>query len=177
MNVMIDLETMATTPDALILTLGAAAFDYTGEVKATIYRRCVVLDQQSRGRAVDMKTVLWWAKQPEEVREEACGTHGVRTYLPSVLVALTEFCGDYGVERAWSNGAGFDIPILEHAYRQNGQEFPIPFRNHRCFRTVKNLFHVEPPERVGDAHNALADAMHQCAHLHAIHKATGVEYR
>ena len=74
MDIMLDLETLATSPDSVILTFGAIKFnpfDPEQEMDDGIYFRINVDEQITLGRNVDEGTVAWWGTQSEEVREEA----------------------------------------------------------------------------------------------------------
>ena len=93
MDVMLDIETLATPPDSVILTLGAVRFDpkdADGDIKGSFYKRLDVDEQLKMGRRVDEETVAWWGKQAPQVREEALGTDG-RTPCNTVFDELSKF--------------------------------------------------------------------------------------
>jgi hypothetical protein len=76
MDIMLDLETLSTRPESVILTIGAVKFDPWGEDVDTdnvLYYRVNVDEQLAMDRHVLESTIEWWGKQPEEVREEALG--------------------------------------------------------------------------------------------------------
>ena len=58
---MVDLETLATTPDAAILTIGACKFDPRGNNITDQYYERIDLDSQNR--RIDENTIEWWSKQ------------------------------------------------------------------------------------------------------------------
>jgi len=61
---MIDLETMSTSPRATILTLGAVKFDpFTDEFFDEMYIRIDIEEQEKVGREIDPNTLEWWGKQ------------------------------------------------------------------------------------------------------------------
>ena len=69
MHLMIDLETLATTPEATVLTIGACKFDPNGNtIDDTLYMR-VEIDSQDRD--IDPNTLEWWSKQDKQIQEEA----------------------------------------------------------------------------------------------------------
>ena len=70
--------------------------------------------------------------------------------------------------RVWSNGAGFDNVVLSSAFRRIGMEQPWPFRNDRCYRTMKAQHPEVKMQRVGTHHNAVDDAESQARHLMAM---------
>jgi hypothetical protein len=75
MDIMLDLETLSTRPDATILTFGACKFSPYNQEDITqgIYFRVSVDEQIALGRHVDDNTVEWWGRQADDVREEALG--------------------------------------------------------------------------------------------------------
>ena len=76
MDVMLDLETLSTRPESVILTLGAVKFSPWGEDIDTengLYVRVNVDEQLELGRHVLDSTIDWWGTQPEDVREDALG--------------------------------------------------------------------------------------------------------
>ena len=72
---MIDLETLSTRPDAVILSVGAIKFDpYSStEPHDPLLFKVDVDSQTEMGRHVMEDTLNWWATQPEHIREDALG--------------------------------------------------------------------------------------------------------
>ena len=168
MDVMLDLESLGTRPDCAILTLGAVKFDpYTpngfGE---TLYFRIDVDEQLELGREIQQDTLDWWAKQADDVREEALGEHD-RISLESMYHQLNKFL--VGVGNIWCQGPAFDIVILENIYRQKGWPTPWQFWQIRDSRTLFGV-HGDPREK-GKAglHNALEDSISQAQGVQEIY--------
>ena len=68
MHLMIDLETLATTPEATVLTIGACKFDPHGNtIDETLYMR---VDIDSQDRDIDPNTLEWWSKQDKQIQRE-----------------------------------------------------------------------------------------------------------
>lgn len=160
MDIMLDLETLATSPDSVILTFGAIKFnpfDPEQEMDDGIYFRINVDEQIALGRKVDEGTVAWWGTQSEEVREEALGEND-RVSLEDFTRALNKFV--VGANRVWAQGPVFDIVILENLYRQLSKPAPWQYYTIRDSRT---LLKALGDTRKGGAmlHNALADAVSQ----------------
>lgn len=160
MDVMLDLETLATSPDSVILTFGAVKFDpfdRDKEMNQGLYMRVNVDEQIALGRAVDEGTVAWWGTQNEEVREEALGEHD-RVSLEDFTYQLNKFL--VGTNRIWAQGPVFDIVIMENLYRQLGKPCPWLYYNIRDSRT---LLKALGDNRKGGQllHNALADCVSQ----------------
>lgn len=160
MDIMLDLETLATSPDSVILTIGAIKFDPFDtdvEMGPGLYHRINVDEQIDLGRHVDQGTVDWWGTQKEEVREEALGEHN-RISLEEFTKDLNKFV--VGATRIWAQGPVFDIVILENLYRQLGKPTPWPFY---VIRDSRTLLKALGDTRKGGAllHNALADCVSQ----------------
>lgn len=170
-NVMIDAETLATTADAVILSIGAVKFDLAkGRVHNDdgFYCSISVESNLDLKRRISEDTLIWWMKQPAEAQVVF---HEPKETLAQALLEFSDWLAtdDYVV---WSNGADFDIPMLQHAYTQLQMETPWKFWNSRCFRTLKNLPGAKnisvPPS--GIKHNALADAYNQAQMAVAIYQ-------
>lgn len=159
-RVMLDLETLGTTPGSVILSIGAVKFG-GGEILDEFYgmvepKSCVAI-----GMTIDIGTVQWWMEQHELVRFAAF--NGWRS-LDDVLHEFSQWIGCDDAEM-WGNGAAFDNVCLAEAYRLAGIAQPWSFRGDRCYRTIKNLHPEIEFEPFGTAHNALDDAIAQAKHL------------
>ena len=176
MDIMLDLESLGTRPDCAILTLGAVKFDpFTPDAFGdSLYFRIDVDEQLALGREVQEDTLKWWAKQADDVREEALGEEG-RVSLETMYRDLNRFC--VGVENIWCQGPAFDIVILENIYRQQGWPTPWQFWQIRDSRTLFGV-HGDPREK-GKAglHNALEDCISQAQGVQAIYHALKLEKR
>ena len=173
MDIMLDLETLSTKPDATVLTFGACKFNpYKQEdIDKGIYFRINVDQQITLGRDVDDSTVEWWGKQAEDVREEALGD-GDRITLEQFTKELNRFI--VGAKNIWAQGPVFDIVILENLYRQLGLPCPWQFWQIRDSRTLLST-HGDPREKnkVG-LHNALEDAVSQAQAVQHVFNACGI---
>ena len=168
-HVMLDLETLGTRPGDAILSIGAVVLDPGKGIRSTFY---VTIDSESckaAGLRAQKSTLEWGGKQSAEARAAA-----FKGEL-SLQSALTQFSMwvPKGNVLMWGNGAGFDQPLLEAAYRAMKMEAPWKFWNARCYRTIKSMFPVAE-NRTGVHHNALDDAMHQAFVLQDIVKAHNI---
>lgn len=168
-DVMVDLETMGTGPNAAIIAIGAVEFDLAqGEVGDRFYAVVSLDSSVTNGGIIDPSTVMWWLGQSEEARKAVCagGEH-----INVALLRLTAWLGQCAARddlRLWGNGAGFDNVVLEAAYRRSALNCPWHFWNNRCYRTMKGLRPDVQAVRAGTHHNALDDAMTQARHLIAL---------
>jgi hypothetical protein len=175
MDIMLDIETLSTRPESVVLTLGAVKFDpWADEVdtESGLYLRIDVDEQLALDRHVQQETVDWWGTQPEDVREEALGEQE-RTGLNDSIDQLNRFL--VGSNSIWCQGPAFDIVILENLYRQLGRPTPWQFWQIRDSRTLFGV-HGDPREkgRTG-AHNALIDCYYQARAVQHIYKTVGVK--
>lgn len=173
-DVMIDLETFGTRPDAVIAQIAAIDFDIDapGLYAQRSFNRYVRIDSPGQGR-VDNDTLAWWLQQQSDARSAIAKgiTAKGQVLCTSLEVALRDFTfymqgGQY--DRVWSHGASFDQPILDSAYaRVNGDAPPWGYRESRDTRTLFWLATengrppVVPGWVHGTEHDALDDAMFQ----------------
>ena len=168
-HVMVDLETLGNGNDAVIISIGAVAFDVDAGLGDEFYMN---VDPQScvdAGLKMDVSTVMWWMQQSDEARA-AFETKGQPLEL--VLATFSEWFPEGAT--LWGNGATFDNVILGSAYRAIGVKQPWEFWNDRCYRTLKNLWPDSKLARIGAHHNALDDARSQAAHAAVLLKTLGV---
>ena len=168
---MVDLETLGTAADAVILSIGAVRFDLdSGKIDdAGFYASISVESNLDYKRRVQEDTLIWWMKQPPEAQSVF---NEPKVTLPFALCDFSDWLSTND-HFMWSMGADFDLPMLAHAFRSCTIEIPWNFWNNRCARTYKNLpaaRSVSVP-RTGTHHNALQDAIYQAKLVQAIHSA------
>lgn len=153
----IDLETLSTKPDAVLLTIGAIKFDpFTNDPPySDFYYRANVDEQTAMGRHVEEGTLEWWSRQPNEIVTEALSDDN-RHPVTKILKELNKYL--VGVDRIWCQGPVFDIAILENLYRQLDMHWNWAFYNIRDSRTLFSLMPRDPRKDIEfAAHNALED--------------------
>lgn len=172
-NVMLDLETMGTKPNAPIIAIGAAMFNTTLGIYKTFYTNVDLVSTVDNGAVIDPNTVMWWMKQ-DKIAQEALLKDGVD--ICSALHDFSAWLNDdvSGDTRIWGNGATFDNVILSTAYGMAGINKPWKYYNDMCYRTIKNLAPSIELVRYGIHHNALDDAISQANHLLAICNHLGI---
>lgn len=176
-HIMVDLETLSTKSNAVILTIGAIKFDPTVEsLEGDLFYRKIDLNSYNNvnGFDLDLNTLCWWHKQVQQAREEAfLGDNRI-----PLTRALNEFKDWIGTNSyLWANGSIFDIPILCNAYNVLGMEEPWEYWNVRDTRTIYSLAKVDLkscplPENMV-AHNAIADCYRQVIALKLAFKKLG----
>lgn len=170
-NVMIDLETLGTGSDAMILTIAAVEFNpETGGTKNTFYKKVDIDSYKPYTGCFTMNgsTLTWWmTTAPTEARNEAF--LGQRFSLKTVLEEFSTWVKSLSGEiRPWSHGASFDIAILSHSFTILGLEIPWKYWNIRDTRTLYDIGNVDlktiPPtadSKPYPEHHALGDCFRQ----------------
>lgn len=173
-NLMIDLETMGTAPDAAIVSVGAVLFNEAdSDVGPCFYRNINLADSVALGFKLDPGTVMWWLGQSEYARN-AIRFNG--SPVRSVLEDLVQFIAvGSGVERSrlkvWGNSPSFDCVKLQAHFDKCGVQAPWLYFNERCYRTIRERNrNVAQDDNKAVHHNALDDAIHQARHLQKIRR-------
>jgi hypothetical protein len=170
-HAMIDLETLHTTPQATVLTVGGVKFNPfdSSEPHSEFYFK---LDIDSQNRDVSDDTIAWWGRQDPKVQEEAFSSAN-RVSMETFLDSLPKWM--VGVDVLWGHGYGFDVTIMEDMLRQCSKPIPWQFWQVRDSRTLFALAKVDPRKAMQtDLHNALADAYFQAKGVQMVYKELGV---
>ncbi len=171
-DIMVDLETMGTGPDAAIIAIGAVAFNEDKLSDSEFYE---VVDLQSSvdvGLKIDPSTVLWWMKQSDDARQALFRAGSSDLY--SVLYRFANWIEDVTSgtakkdRRVWGNGATFDNMILRTAFNLTEEPLRWEYYGDLCYRTLKKLYPSVKLIRTGTHHNALDDAKSQADHAMAL---------
>jgi DNA polymerase III epsilon subunit-like protein len=152
---MLDIETLDTTPQAKILSLGAV--DVYG--LDTYY---VEFDHYQYGRTASESTRLWWV-------EQCISQPNGNIDLKKGLMDFAEWYQAKGFTEVWCKGSDFDFVILSDAYLAITKgKAPWEYHQVRDLRTLIKVFpEIEAPLPY-KTHNALTDAICQAAHLKEI---------
>ena len=175
-NIMVDCETLGTLADAPIMSIGAVRFDPFSEEIADqgFYRSITLQSNFDHGRRTSEDTLKWWMGQAATNPGAATVFTEPKIDLETALSEFVAWYWDYETHihkkqilkrdtLLWSNGADFDIPMINHALDSCRIPIPWNFWNSRCVRTYKNLPGAERLRvpRIGTYHNALGDAITQ----------------
>ena len=161
-DIMIDLETLATSPNAAVLTIGAVKFDpFNNDMDnpncQKLYLRVDLDSCDEFGLEVNEDTIAWWANQSKEAQEEAFSPEG-RIHVRDAFNQLYKFC--WGAKRVWSHGASFDTVICENIFKKLNKACPWKFWEVRCTRTLFDIG-INPERPPVLKHHALEDAWKQ----------------
>ena len=177
---MIDLETLATSYNASILTIGAVRFDPYGNdlVDSKMESLYLKIDPESCSRiglVTCDDTLAWWATQGDDAQEDAFSDSD-RVDIVDAFNQLYKFC--WGASTVWSHGNTLDIVVCEHVFKTLQKACPWKYFNVRCSRTLFNLG-IDPklPTEI-IKHNSLYDAWAQAVGVQNVFrtlKSFGVE--
>jgi len=163
-SVVVDLETLDTANTAVILSIGAVAFNHQdndkwGDFKESrsFYQVLETDTQKAAGLTTSKSTEQWWAKQSAEAKQ-AFDVPKVDT--KTALEQFYQFCA--GTKVLWGNGNMFDNAIIRNACTQLDTPYPYKFWEDLDMRTI--IFLAGKNNRIqfkGTPHNALDDAKHE----------------
>jgi hypothetical protein len=151
LSIILDLETLALDPSAIITEIGIIAFDAeTLESHAKWEVRPNILEQLAVGRRFERETYLFHREQdsvPETLGEFSI--HAACEKLAAVFVYAKP-------QHVWIQGPDFDRPVLENFMSQAGHKLPWEYWRTRDCRTAWDL--AFPGEKAPRRpHHALAD--------------------
>lgn len=174
-HVVLDLETFATDPRAMVFAIGLTCNDghsYYAELPTC-----------GQGRRVSMDTIGWWEAQPpsanKEIFQRAWHNYGLpkpqvdreqewnfcRTILQEVAGYIKEKRERAKAEDStfffWGNSPSFDQAILANMMEEFGVEKPWDFRDECDVRTIRKLH----GGKIETTHHALEDAKLEYVYL------------
>jgi hypothetical protein len=183
-DVMIDIETTSTQTNAVILSIGAVAFNlYNPEldnkslndsenngIELLIHKNSC----DEIGLHTCEETMKWWNNQSEIVRKRAF-LDEPRINIKDGLLKLSEFCEKYKFKRYWAQGINFDFVVLENAYNVCNIKNKIVWKFYqlRDSRTIRFMVDTVPEKPI-DAHNAIADCKYQINMIQYVYRKLGL---
>ena len=161
-RVMIDIETLSTKQDAIIAQVGIVVSE-PGKEDFSLLIKLDWLEQEAYGRVTDVNTLLWWMQADRaqtfvEMGSSQADCLGIEKAVDVIEHYLR------GADEVWANSPTFDIACINSLIGTFGSE-KISYKIERDFRTARALHPTVVYEYPVDAHNALADAQAQVAHL------------
>lgn len=179
-DISLDGETLSVNYDAPLVAIGAVAFDRTtGKLGAKFYREVDLQSAINSGR-VHAPTLRWWINQSARAKD-IFAIKADQSSLATALMDFSSWCRSVGkgVPRVWAKGPAEDITWVNHAMTVGGHGISVPWHhsNVRDVRTITELaeeladFNARSVPEVGEAHNALDDAIYQANVVCAAYKA------
>lgn len=151
-ELMVDIETLSTRPDAAIISVAAVFFNVDTKQFATPTFYVEVDHETLTAFHIDPDTVAWWAKQTQPMPR---GT----TPLAVALKDLIAFIQGNPPARIWAKSPSFDLVILKEACQKLDLIWPIPFWQERDIRTLIDI--AKLPKNSRPTHNAIEDCISQ----------------
>ena len=156
-DIMLDIETLGTSFDAVIVQIGACYFNRTGDIGEKLSLNVSIKDCLDKRLKVDAGALKFWFAQKNISW----------TLNPLSLSEALQRLRDFVSKKAliWSH-ATFDIPIIANAYHVIGQKPPFSYRNTRDIRTLNDLARVERAKNHEKlkVHDALKDCIYQVSY-------------
>lgn len=178
-DIMIDLETLDTSPYCVILTIGIVRFDPYGEGIAEGWTLKPTIEDQTEqyNRIINDDTIRWWSQQSPEALDEAMSDDD-RLPLKDCMEALYKI--GWNRRAVWSHGAPFDVVACETAMRSTlvdrPNPIPWPFYTVRDTRTLFEIAGVKL--RDGGhvtSHKAVEDAERQAIVVQEAYRKLGMK--
>lgn len=168
-HISLDLETLNTTFNSAITSIGACAFNPITGVIGDACHIIIDINDSIKYGTLGGNTIKWWMSQSDAARsvfnanDSYTLANGIEEFTEWVLNNT-----DDDNFQIWGNGATFDNVILEHAMSVVKCRCPWRYNNNRDLRTLKELAKqmnngktISIDRTVGIAHNAKDDAINQ----------------
>jgi len=172
MDVMIDIETLANTSNAVINQLAAVVFDrHTGEIIDKFKKNVDTQTCVDIGLELSVETIEWWLGQSKDAQNSILEKprYSIKDALQELYYFFIKSWKNvhddvYNIERVnvWCHTT-FDEPVLENAFRKTKTDVPWHYRSGRDLRTLVDLanYTIDKNKNVGTAHDALDDCLFQ----------------
>lgn len=187
-HIVIDIETLSTKPNAVILSVACVPFVleehtlFNDLLSKGIYIKFDASDQIKKyKRDVDKKTIDWWKTQPQEVFNAEVKPSKRDVDSLTGITTLSKFIGSidgFNSKKSyvWSRGNNFDFPILQSLYEDLEIKLPYNTWTIRDIRTAIDILHGTDDGKYelkyGNngfiAHNPLHDAAMDAARLNEL---------
>lgn len=173
-DLMVDIETLGTGPNSVILSIGAVEFDpVTGKTFDGFFIKINSKDCYKHGLQSDIDTIVWWIKQKPNLHDFGQGYN-----LKYSLEQFIYFIITHRADNIWANSPSFDLVILKNAFNKVDLQAPWNFRDEKDVRTVSSLFPEikQNCEFIGERHNSIDDCKHQIRYLcQMLNKIKGIQ--
>jgi hypothetical protein len=172
-DLMLDLETLGTSPDTVVVQIGACYFsNKTGKIGKK-FKVNVDIDSCLReGFTVEGNAIKWWLTEQAKNATFFNDTTNVR----AAIYDFIEF--SWKAERVWSH-ATFDFVIMMNYINRLGCTPGFGYKSARDIRTLLDLSHSkikyseDNTPRAGE-HDALEDCIYQVGYcVKALNKLSG----
>lgn len=162
-HMMIDLETLATGPNAAFFCIGWCVFDPEGK---DIINEGVIGCHPHPEMDIDFETIQWWMQQSNDAKKVFNDQMGGRFVVDETLDDFRRAYQNNNCTHLWANPSEFDIAILNRVYYLQRETPPWDRRSTRDLKTLVELVgnSYEQLQNVyskGTKHNPQDDAINQ----------------
>lgn len=171
---MIDLETYGLRAGCAFRSIAIVQFDpYSDRVGEKFYANVTRASCEEIGMFVDPDTEKWWNRQSAEAQEVLTKD---QVHIREAMERAWQFWLKMQLKYPWSQGANYDQPLIEEAWRLCGIKPPYKFWDSRCTRTAYGMsgFNVFSTKNPGIPHYALDDCLHQIRCVQSSFKKLGL---
>jgi hypothetical protein len=138
MFIIIDTETLATSPNAVVLSIGAIAFSLESGVEPIKFYSKINLREQDC-RTIDPDVVTCWMRRAQEDEHATDVFEGLREPVGSALQRLSTYMSAYLAPDGEVWGDGLGCIAVKTLYEEFGMAAPWRNGQLRCVRTLRNL--------------------------------------
>ena len=181
-DIMVDLETLGTRQDAIVLEISAVEFNcHTGEIGEVFDAKLDIDEQVQYRRSLNCETLQWWFKQDEEARKNIFDEDVdiIRFNIPWELAEFSNFVercnnkcnsdSDRRVVKLWGNGSLFYLGILQNMYETCLPNMKLPWK-FWAVNDVRTIVDLNPDVKKnckfdGTPHCAVDDCKHEIKYL------------
>lgn len=150
-DLMVDIETLATTPNAAIIAICAVPFNANiGNTDLQYFYEEINHDSLELFDHCE-NTITWWSQQTMPMPK---GTTSIKTALKS----LEEYLKKQPYQTIWANSPSFDLVILKNAFSKFNLTWPIPYWAEQDVRTAR---HIAKLPKITNSHHAYKDCINQ----------------
>ena len=165
-HIMLDIETLGTGSNSLVLSIGAVEFSLAGTTFRQFSTNLPILEQIINPTVeVDIDTIKWWKTQSEEAKKALLNKKPSKT-VKEGLMAFYDFIKTFENPVIWGNGCTFDNVIMRNLFKSFNLPFPTPYYSDMDVRTIVNVYDYEKVNSLtgkftGTKHDAITDCLHQ----------------
>jgi len=160
-DVMIDVETLGVTANAVVLSIGAVAFRTSTKEILSEFEVIIDVESALEFGDVDASTLKWWMKQERVARDLVMSGE---TETEDAVYLFKDWYLSNTPSRVWGLGPSFDITLMERLFHFCDKEIlwrPWQIRDVRTVIDIVSPLMSRPSKFEGTEHSAIDDARHQ----------------
>ena len=185
LDIMVDLETLGTDPDAVVIQLSGVVYDRkTGKTMEEFDEFISPKSALDAKLTISASAMKWWFQQDQRVfKKIILGAVSKGKDITEVLNHFNNFLEDVKTKyktnsiHLWGNGTMSDNVWIDNCYRNTNVKNPFKYFEHKDVRTLVQLGEDilgrdcrDDIKFEGLEHDALADCYHQIKFCVKIYK-------